>query len=81
MFSLRDDASPYRWMGSALINGRKPVMRIAASPDDKKNKFDAIALTDIYGERVGGDEDGHAEIQPRGLVYETIDPEQLERSA
>lgn len=56
-------------------------MRIAASPDDKKNKFDAIALTDIYGGWVGGDEDGHAEIQPRGLVYETIDPEQLERSA
>lgn len=26
-------------------------MRIAASPDDKKNKFDAIALTDIYGGR------------------------------
>lgn len=51
MFSLRDDASPYRWMGSALINGRKPVMRIAASPDDEKNKFDAIALTDIYGGR------------------------------
>lgn len=36
-------------MGSALISGGKP--------DGKKNKFDAIGLTDITG-------DGHAEIQP-----------------
>ena len=52
-------------MGSALINGDCTSL----PPDDKKNKFD------IY-RREG---DGHAEIQARGLVYETIDPEELER--